>query len=510
MTKLLNVIWYDRTIRAQLMIAIGVINVIALLILSVIFVANAQKATQVEMDASVDLAKNFVRVAIQSLSPDARLEGISNNASQLSSRLHIGKLRHVRIYMADAAGALVQLSPQPNAARDPKLPPPAPGWLEALVAPDVATRTVSVVHSAKTAGSIVMVEMPVLDGPQAWDLGMVVIAGEPSDEVAEVWADLRALGPVAGLINIFVLATLYLVLGRLLDPMANVAKGLSRLEDGDYGTRLTPPRVMELGAIASSFNRLAETLGRTRSENGRLYGQLVTVQEEERRDIANELHDEASPCLFGIMANAMSAQRLIEQPTEGSSAELGEHLTQILKITDRLKHMNRVMLKRLRPVAVDHVALSELARDLLRELQNRYPKVDITPSLRTRGERYGELIDLTIYRCIQEGVTNAIRHGKARAVRVDLFDKRPRRGAKLLHLLIQDDGKGVAPGTPLGFGLTAMRERVRALSGTWQIENVSSKGTLLKIVIPVSAAESRDQTGANATPHTIRDDTEVT
>lgn len=506
MAKLLNAIWYDRTIRVQLMIAIGIINVIALVIVGVIFVANAHKATRVEMDASVDLAKNFVRVAIQSLSPKTRPEDISKNVDQLSSRLRIGKLRHVRIYMADATGALVQLSPAPNARRDPALPPPAPRWFEALVAPDVAPSTVSVIHSAKTAGSIVMVEMPVLDGPRTWDLGTVVIAGEPSDEVAEVWADLTALGPVVGLINILVLATLYVVLGRLLDPMAHVAKGLSRLEDGDYGTRLTPPRVTELGAIASSFNRLAATLGRTRSENGRLYGQLVTVQEEERREIANELHDEASPCLFGIMANTMSAQRLLEQPTERSSVELGEHLTEILNITDRLKHMNRVMLKKLRPVAVDHVALSELARELIGELQNRYPHVDITPSLRTRGERYGELVDLTVYRCIQEGVTNAIRHGNARAIRVDLFDKRPKRGARLLHLLIQDDGKGVPPGTSLGFGLTAMRERVHALSGTWQIETVSSKGTLLKIVIPVTAALAKTKAAAPG----ILDHTEVT
>jgi glucose-6-phosphate-specific signal transduction histidine kinase len=76
---------------------------------------------------------------------------------------------------------------------------------------------------------------------------------------------------------------------------------------------------------------------------------------------------------------------------------------------------------------------------------------------------------LTIYRCIQEGVTNAIRHGKADTVRVDLFEKRaPRTGdaaSPTLQLLIQDDGRGILPNTPLGFGLTAMRERVQALGG---------------------------------------------
>lgn len=500
MAKILNAIWYDRTIRVQVMIVIGVINLIALAIVSVIVVANARKATQVEMEASVELARNFVRHAVNSLSPDARPEDLSQKVTQLSDRLRISKLRHVRIYMADPSGDLVQLSPAPNKERDPKLPPPAPAWFEKLVAPQATTKTLNAVMAGKTAGSIVMIEMPIMDGTRTWDIGTVVIAGEPADEVAEVWADLAAVGPVAGIINLLVLATLYAVLGRLLDPMASVAKGLRRLEDGDYNTHLKPPRVKELGAIATSFNRLAETLGRTRTENGQLYGQLVTIQEDERREIANELHDEASPCLFGIMANAMSAQRLAAENNGDNAAEIGEHMAEILKITDRLKHMNRVMLKKLRPVSVGHVALSELAREIIVEMQDRYPDVDITHSLRTRSERFGEAIDLTVYRCIQEGVTNAIRHGEARAIRVDLFEKRLRRGARVLQLLIQDDGCGVPPDTPLGFGLTAMRERVNALFGTWELQSVSSKGTLLKIVIPITTARPQAKDAISGTP----------
>ncbi|MDJ0511947.1 MAG: histidine kinase [Methyloceanibacter sp.] len=491
MSRLLDAIWYGRTIRIQLMIAIGVINGVALAIVGMIFVANARQATQVEMEATVELAKNFARIAIQSLSLDARPEDLTKKVDQLSGRLRIGKLRHVRILMADANGDLVQLSPAPDSERDPKHPPPAPKWFETLVAPDVAPRTLNMVVSKKLAGSVVMVETPVMDGERNWDVGTVVIAGEPADEIAEVWADMSSLGPMIALIDVLVLATLYVVLGRLLDPMTSLGKGLTRLEDGEYETRLAPPRAQELHTIALRFNRLAETLGRTRSENGRLYGQLVTIQEDERREIANELHDEASPCLFGIMANAISAQRRATEDKTESNAEIGEHMTEILKITDRLKHMNRVMLKKLRPVAVGRVAVSELASELIGELQKRYTNVDITHSLRTRAERYGEAIDLTVYRCIQEGVTNAIRHGNARAIRVDLFAKQHRAGVRTLQLLIQDDGRGFRTDAAMGFGLTAMRERVHALSGTWNIESVSAKGTLLKIVIPLSAARAR-------------------
>ena len=106
---------------------------------------------------------------------------------------------------------------------------------------------------------------------------------------------------------------------------------------------------------------------------------------------------------------------------------------------------------------------------------------------------FGEAVDLTVYRCLQEGVTNSIRHGKAGAIDVELVEKRPRAHAgngangaangkangaangvaavPELHLRIQDDGRGIAPDTPLGFGLTVMRERVTALGGTCTIKS---------------------------------------
>ena len=491
MGNVLNKIWYDRTIRTQLLIAVGVINLVALVIAGVIWVANARHATRVEMQASVELAKNFARVAIQSLSPDGQPVDLSKKVDHLSSRLRIGNLRHVRILVADANGQLVQLSPAPGVTRDPSLPARAPAWFEAFVEPEVEPRTLSVVLAEPGGGSVVMVEQSAIDRPKIWDLGTVVIAGEPADEIAEVWHDVSSLVLVLGALDLLALATLYVVLGRMLDPMANVARGLGRLEDGDYAARLTPPRVKELGAITACFNRLAETLGRARAENGRLYGQLITVQEDERREIANELHDEASPCLFGIMANAMSVQKLTERRRDPRTVDIRGHVSEILRVTERLKMMNRVMLKKLRPVAIGRASLSELSRDLLSELQRRYPEVDITSSLRTRGVQYGEAIDLTIYRCIQEGVTNAIRHGKADTVRVDLFEKRgPRTGGAAkptLQLLIQDDGRGILPNTPLGFGLTAMRERVQALGGSCAIQSAPSQGAIVRVIIPVTA-----------------------
>ena len=103
------------------------------------------------------------------------------------------------------------------------------------------------------------------------------------------------------------------MLGRVLNPLQNLSSGMARLEDGHYATRLPTPKVNELAVITNRFNTLAEALDVAREENSGLYRQLISVQEEERREIANELHDEAGPCLFGITANASSIQTLADQ-----------------------------------------------------------------------------------------------------------------------------------------------------------------------------------------------------
>ena len=88
-------------------------------------------------------------------------------------------------------------------------------------------------------------------------------------------------------------------------------------------------------------------------------------------------------------------------------------------------------------------------------------------------------------------MTNAIRHGKAGSVRVEIFEKRRTRAegkfkaGPALHLAIQDDGHGIGADTPAGFGLTVMRERIHALGGSFIIESAPARGTTLLIIFPI-------------------------
>ena len=101
----------------------------------------------------------------------------------------------------------------------------------------------------------------------------------------------------------------------------------------------------ELAVITNRFNTLARRLGTARDENSRLYRQLITLQEEERREIANDLHDEAGACLFGITANASSIRTIAGQLPKARALEISRRVGEILSITDRLKAMNRALLR---------------------------------------------------------------------------------------------------------------------------------------------------------------------
>jgi len=462
----LQKLWYDRPLRTQVLVAIAAINFLAAIVAGVLSIVNTRTATKVEMQASLEVADRLVEATMSGVKRPDRIE---ETKRELPDELK--HLRHVRIMFMDETGRLTIASPHrivEDGAR-----PYVPSWFVALVRPRVGGRMVRVVTVERSTP--------------------IVLVGDPADEIAEAWQDFSSLAIVWLGLNVVVLAILYVVLGRVLDPLASLSKGLLDLEDGDYAARLEPPKVKELAVITNRFNTLASVLGTARDENSRLYRQLITLQEEERREIANDLHDEAGACLFGITANASSIRTIAGQLPKTRSREISRRVEEILSIADRLKAMNRALLKKLRPGPLGRVKLADLIDELTAVFQRRHPDTHVVLNLGRLAKSYGEQIDLTVYRCIQEGMTNAMRHGAASTLTVDLAERlsNSREHAAWLQLIIADDGRGISPSTPKGFGLSAMTERVRSLGGSCVIDSAPSKGTSIRIEIPVNESKQR-------------------
>ncbi|KMO22273.1 ATPase, partial [Methylobacterium indicum] len=228
-----------------------------------------------------------------------------------------------------------------------------------------------------------------------------------------------------------------------------------------------------------------------RAANLRLHRRLLTAEEDERRRTALELHDEFGPCLFALEANSSSIARIAGTLDEPARGRLTQRTDDIAAIVKRVQTINRALLNRLRPAGLGQVPLARCLELLVREAARHHPEIGVEGRFAPLKDGYGDLVDLTIYRCVQEGLTNALRHAGAERVVVAVAEEADGR----LRLTVEDDGGGFGPqpgegpteGQAEGFGegrgLAGMRERVEALGGHLALAP-RAPGTALRIVLP--------------------------
>jgi two-component system sensor histidine kinase UhpB len=468
----LRAFWSRCSVRAQLLLVFMLIDLIAVFIAGGVAILRARTQTRVEMAASMRLAELLVGDAVT-------LARQASSAEQLLAILpaQLQSMRHVRIRAKDTEGVPI-VAPLPDRVATDRFADahsPAPAWFTALVAPRAEPLNVPVI----------------VDGAK---LGEIEIIGEPGDEIAEVWENMLAIGGVAVVLNIAVIVILYILFGRVLNPLTALAGALSDLERQSYHVRLPHPRAHELTVLTNHVNSLALALETARAENLSLNRRLITAQDDERRRTALELHDEVGPCLFGLKANASSIASATTDLPDKARQGVTERLGDILAIVDHLQAINRSMLDRLRPMALGHVPLKEVLHQIVRDRSRQNSQIQFTFTADDLLQSYGDSIDLTVYRCIQEGLTNAIRHAHPKKISVELGCNDAK---DLLEFTVSDDGCGMSSSTRAGLGIRGMQERVEGLGGRYVVESGAGRGTCVRITIPFAEPQ-------NSTIHATR------
>jgi two-component system, NarL family, sensor histidine kinase UhpB len=458
-----HALWYGRSVRAQLLLVLILIDLVAVLIAGGGAVLRARAQSRIEMAASMRLAGLLVGDAINFVHQPLPAEQF---LAALPGQLRA--MRHVRIAVKDAAGIPIAVPPLAGKIDTGRVDErtSAPAWFAALVASPIETYTIPVMVDGRS-------------------IGKVEIIGVPADEIAEFWQNAVAIGTVAVPLNVAMIGILYVLFGRVLGPLTVLASGLSDLEQQTYDVRLPRPHARELAVITDRFNALARTLAKVSAENVRLNRRLITAQDDERRRTALELHDEVGPCLFGLKANASSIASAAEDLADKAGQSVLERVHDILAIIEHLQAINRSMLDRLRPMALGHVPLKEMLSQLVHERSRQHPRISFSLAAENISRSYGDSIDLTIYRCVQESLTNAIRHAQPKLVTIEL---KPADAETRLALTVRDDGCGMQPGASAGFGTRGMQERVEGLGGRYTVESQTGRGTGVCITIPVVEA----------------------
>jgi len=224
-----------------------------------------------------------------------------------------------------------------------------------------------------------------------------------------------------------------------------------------------------------------EELEEMLNQNQKLSRHMISIQEQERKFIAQEIHDETGQYLTAIRMDALALQKSIPE-------KMPEIATRITSNIGHVQKSIHALIKQLRPIALNTQGLSEAIKQLVQDWRSHnlttYSELDLS----LKDCLFPEEINIVVYRIIQEALTNIAKHANANSIRVKVFvnflTQRP-----TLNIEIYDNGKGINFARPSGLGLIGMRERVESLDGHFFIESEKNKGTTISAEIPFKPSE---------------------
>ena len=430
------------TVTARILALVLAVQLVLVAAVSAIVIGNARGAIAAEVHAGMQAARGLVVATLASLidemPPDQLLPALAERMVEP---------RHARITIYDA----VAVHTLPPATAEPR-PPPAPAWFVRMLTLPVSATELPVVRNHRSRG-------------------LVVVSPDPSAEIAETWDDVRSIGLLlAGALGAQFLLT-WLVLRHGLRPLAQLSGVLRRLAGGDLAARAGPVATPDLAPLAADVDRLGAALAQAQSDRARLSRQVVERGDQERKAIARDLHDEYGPCLFALRVEAAAIR--------DGAADPRAHAENILAIADQIRQVNGALLSGLRPMAVGHLPFGVVLSDMVDDLAARHEGIAWTLDLHPDPlPEPDEATALTIYRILQEGTTNALRHAGAQSVAASVT-----RTAQDWTVTLADDGCGLQ-GAPEGNGLTGMRERVALLGGSFGVQD-GPRGVTLSAHLPI-------------------------
>ena len=354
------------------------------------------------------------------------------------------------------------------------------------------------------APSTVMQRMPgvLRDGGDAYAVaaplrnGWHLLVLVPESRVdADVRHNMAVTLGLLGLVLVGVLVVTGLQLKRLGVYVRDLLDRMQRFALDSQGLPASPEILpVELAPLAEALNQLASRAHHAyeevsssldeqrhlREELQAMAGRLITIQENERRTLSRELHDDIGQAITAIKLGAMALQ------DEADPERRREILDEIVGITDQTVAKLRNLSMLLRPPQLDTLGLETALRwqaDTL--FRSGSPRLEMR--LEPLPERPDPAVELACFRIAQEALTNILRHSRARHVTLTLA---PDATGENLHLAVTDDGQGFRPDQIQGLGLVTMRERAQQLGGALHIDTAPGSGTRVSLTLPMHARQA--------------------
>lgn len=239
---------------------------------------------------------------------------------------------------------------------------------------------------------------------------------------------------------------------------------------------------------ATTVEQLTSEIARLRRRNHALTLRLARALEAEHKQLARELHDELGQSLTAIKTDAV----LISNLSLWTNAQSHASAQAILDTVSRIYEVVYSMMRRLRPSVFDELGLGAALEALINEWHKHHPYVPCQLDMTQDVSGLDDLAGITVYRTVQESLTNVARYSAATRVTVTVA-REPAPHGERLRVTIEDNGRGLSAqtmATPGGFGLNGLIERVEALGGWLDLDGAPGLGTKVSVWLPI--AQTRD------------------
>jgi two-component system sensor histidine kinase UhpB len=441
-------------LHTRLLLGIAAVTLAALLFSVLVPLGSVRPDVERETEATLQLTTLLVTIEDRVRSaPDAAAALAAAAAAVRESQ----PLRHVRITLQDSVGRTVAAT---------ALDADQGGWLAAELANGSGRAHLSY--------------------PLNWSggsLGSLRVSANPRSEVSEIEERAESDLLLLVLVILAMAGAVYFMVRRGLRPVGQIQSALSQLQAGALATRLPHFRVKDLDDISDSFNHCAQAMQSAAAQRRALNLRLIGVEEEERRRLARELHDELGQSLTAIKVDAA----YMEREARGVLPGVVTCARGVGEVVDSIMALTRSMLNRLRPHELETVGLRGTLQDMVAVWQVRVAdRFSCTLDFEGPIDSLSPELNITLYRLIQECLTNTVRHSRARviAIRIQVAQDQVQ-----LRVSESEVASGVVSEATGGTGLDGMRERVEAQGGALQLLWQPMGGMLLTASMPIGVAD---------------------
>lgn len=457
------------SLRKQINLLISVVMLLFVTALAYLEIDASRHSIQEEMEAATRVTVHLLSSVVQSWN---ETRGGVTPRFMVGFLEHLGRVRAHQITLYNAAGEKLYGSP-PSTYKAGRS---APIWFSRLVSP--------ILHPVQVQVG----------------LGTLEIVPDASRSVIDAWDDLLNLFWLSLALFVLINLLVFWFSSRAFHPVKDIIAGLRRMAQGEFQTRLPAFKVGELDAISGTFNRMAEAVEESFAvkkkaeqtahalEENRALTQLIQRHlEEERRNLALELHDEIGQSVTAVRSIAAS----LVNRSHGKYPDIEPGVKMIVDVSGQMYDAMHGMVRRLRPMALEKLGLREAIQELVDGHGARNPTIDF--DLQIEGDLQGldEATNIAIYRVVQECLTNIVRHAEASHANIVLTGDRAN---GQLQLTISDNGKGIRSSEEEReehFGLLGMRERVEGLGGKFDLENTRDRGVSVHVLVPLKVKQEK-------------------